>query len=262
MYCPPREGWSVARRQPQILLTLLLALPCNVHPSPPSGVERHVQLRSLPSRPEEGASRQLQVTPGGSVRGDLLVSVPLTLLLPTIGYNTEYKSRWREERRMSGEDDTRMSGEDDTMQSNKLAKQESRFRPDNKEYSTNPSTGPLLSRIDLFFFFLQVSDDVCRQRAICEIVQNQLKFSPLSDFLISLFRKSRSSFLNDENPSSIRWDRYFYAGSLGLNSDGAERRCQIQYNLCPVGLESMINIPALKIWQLASERISIRITDQ
>jgi len=254
MYCPRREGWSVARRQPQILLTLLLALPCNVHPSPPSGAERHAQPRSLPSRPDSGASRQLQVTPGGSVRGDLLVSVPLTLLLPTIGYNTEYKSRWREGRRMSGEDDT--------MQSNKLAKQESRFRPDNKEYSTNPSTGPLLSRIDLFFFFLQVSDDVCRQRAICEIVQNQLKFSPLSDFLISLFRKSRSSFPNGEKPSSIRWDKYFYAGSLGLNSDGAERRCQIHYKLCPVGLESMINIPALKIWQLASERISIRITDQ
>jgi len=254
MYCPRREGWSVARRQPQILLTLLLALPCNVHPSPPSGAERHAQPRSLPSRPDSGASRQLQVTPGGSVRGDLLVSVPLTLLLPTIGYNTEYKSRWREGRRMSGEDDT--------MQSNKLAKQESRFRPDNKEYSTNPSSGPLLSRIDLFFFFLQVSDDVCRQRAICEIVQNQLKFSPLSDFLISLFRKSRSSFLNDENPSSIRWDKYFYAGSLGLNSDGAEQRCQIQYELCPAGVDLMINIPALKIWQLASERMSIRITDQ
>jgi len=252
MYCPPREGWSGAGCQPQILLTLLLALPCNVHPSPPSGVERHAQPRFLPSRPDSGASRQLQVTPGGSVRGDLLVSVPLTLLLPTIGYNTEYKSRWREQRRMSSKDD-KMSREEDKMR---------RFHPDNKEYSTNPTTGPLLSRIDLFFFFLQVHDDVCRQRAICEIVQNQLKFSPLSDFLISLFKKSRGSFLNDENPSSIRWDKYFYAGSLGLNSDGTERRCQMQYKSCPVGLDSMINIPALKIWQLASERISIRITDQ
>jgi len=71
MYCPPREGWPGARCQPQILLTLLLALPCNVHPSPPSGVERHAQPRFLPSRPDSGASRQLQVTPGGTVRGGM-----------------------------------------------------------------------------------------------------------------------------------------------------------------------------------------------
>jgi len=161
-----------------------------------------------------------------------------------------------------GREEDKMAREVDKMQSNKLAKQESRFHPDNKEYSTNPTTGPLLSRIDLFFFFLQVHDDVCRQRAICEIVQNQLKFSPLSDFLISLFKKSRSSFLNDDNPNAIRWDKYFYAGSLGLNSDGADRRCQMQYKSCPVSVDSMINIPALKIWQLASEKISIRITDQ
>jgi len=237
----------VARRQPQLLLTLLLALPCNVHPSPPSGVERHAQPRSIPSRPEAGASRQFQVTPGGSVRGDLLVSVPLTLLLPTIGYNTEYKSRWREDRK---------------IQSNQFAKQESTFQPDNEEYSIDSLTGPLLSRIDLFFFFLQVQDDVCRQRAICEIVQNQLKFSPLSDFLISLFRKSRTSFLNDDHPSSIRWDKYFYAGSMGLNSDGGEQRCQIRYNSCPMSSDTMINIPVLKMWQVASEKFSIRITDE
>jgi len=265
MYCPPRAGWAVARRQPQILLTLLLALPCNVHPSPPAGVEQHAHPRPLPSRPESGTSRQLQVTPGGSVRGDLLVSVPLTLLLPTIGYNTEYKSRWREGRRREEErrekkNISRQEGE--PMHSKKLAKQELLFDSEKKEYTINPFTGPLLSRIDIFFFFLQVNDDVCRQRAICEIVQNQLKFSPLSDFLISLFRKSRKGVLNDETPSSIRWDQYFYSAYLGLNSDGSERKCQTQYDMCPLSADMMINVPALKIWQFLSEKISIRITDQ
>ena len=74
------------------------------------------------------------------------------------------------------------------MHNNILEKQEAAFDSENEEYFFNPLTGPLLSRIDLLFFFLQVNDDVCRQRALCEIVQNQLKFSPLSDFLVSLFR--------------------------------------------------------------------------
>lgn len=260
MYCPPREGWTVALRQPQILLTLLLALPCNVQPSPPSGAERHAQPPLLPSRPESGDSRQLQVTSGGRVRGDLLVSVPLTLLLPTIGYNTEYKTRWREEKRRK---ERKFSEEEeDQMHNNILEKQEAAFDSENEEYFFNPLTGPLLSRIDLLFFFLQVNDDVCRQRALCEIVQNQMKFSPLSDFLVSLFRKSKSSFLNDEQPNVLRWDKYFYAASLGLGSDGAEQRCKTQYELCPLSADKMINIPALKIWQMAAEKISIRIMDQ
>lgn len=260
MHSPPRAGWTVARRQPKVLLTLLLALPCNVQPSAPSGAEQFAQPPPLPSRPESGFSRQLQVTTGGQIRGDLLVEVPLTLLLPTIGYNTEYKSRWRESRRRK---ERKFSEEEENeIHSNRLEEQERTFDSENQEYFFNPITGPLLSRIDTLFFFLQVHDDTCRQRAICEIVQNQLKFSPLSDFLLSLFRKSRSNFLNDEKENLIRWDKYFYAASLGLNSDGPEQRCQTRYSSCSLSADQMINIPALKIWQIAAEKISIRIVDQ
>merc|ERR1712190_616866 len=35
----------------------------------------------------------LTLTPGQDLRGDLLIGVPLTHLLPAIGHNTEYKSR-------------------------------------------------------------------------------------------------------------------------------------------------------------------------
>jgi len=260
MHNPPRAGWTVARRQPKVLLTLLLALPCNVHPSAPSGAEQFAQPPPLPSRPESGSSRQLQVTTGGQIRGDLLVEVPLTLLLPTIGYNTEYKSRWRETRRRK---ERKFSEEEeDEIHSNILEEKKLTFNSESQEYFFNSITGPLLSRIDTLFFFLQVHEDTCRQRAICEIVQNQSKFSPLSDFLLSLFRKSRSNFLDDEHENLIRWDKYFYAASLGLNSDGPEKRCQARYSSCSLSADQMINIPALKIWQMAAEKISIRIVDQ
>jgi hypothetical protein len=89
-----------------------------------------------------------------------------------------------------------------------------------------------------------------------------LKFAPLSDFLLSLFRKSRNYFLNDEKENLIRWDKYFYAASLGLNSDGGDERCQKRFSSCSLRADQMINIPALKIWQMVAHKISIRIVDQ
>ena len=97
---------------------------------------------------------------------DLLIGVPLTLLLPTIGHNTEYKSRWREARQV----DLTMEEEDNNS---------------NKE---EEATQPLLSRLDTFFQQLGVPEQGCRSRAICEIVQSKDQYAPLSDYLSSLLR--------------------------------------------------------------------------
>ena len=96
------------------------------------------------------------------------MGLPLTLLLPSIGFNTEYKSRYgaapAEER-----DDTAYNSVD-------------------LEYTSNLVTGPLLSRLDAFFHYLGVHSKVCRQRIVCELLQRDKQFSPLSDYLSSLFR--------------------------------------------------------------------------
>ena len=94
---------------------------------------------------------------------DLLVGLPISLLLPSIGFNTKYKSHWREQGRSL---DTVLPSED----------------------TENPVIGPLLSRADAFFHFLGVIDEPCKLRAICEIVQRSSEFSPLSDYLSVLFR--------------------------------------------------------------------------
>jgi len=203
---------------PHLLLTTLLALPCNVQPCQPS---------SPPSSPS--TSRQLEVTAGGSIRGDLLLSLPLSFLLPTIGFNTDFK-------------------------------REAGPRPERREDSGSRSP-PGLQRIDFLFQILHVADEGCKQRAICEIVQSKSLFSPLSDFLISVFRKSTSNFLEADVDSSVEWERYFYSSFIGQNSKD-ENICKKTFSRCPLAAEQLVNIPVLKLWQLLAHKVSIRIDDE
>ena len=98
---------------------------------------------------------------------DLLIGLPLTLLLPTIGHNTEYKSRWRESRRIQV---------DNTMED------------EEEEEEVLDKEKPLLSRLNIFFWYLGVREQGCKSRAICEIVQSNQQFAPLGDYLSSLLR--------------------------------------------------------------------------
>jgi len=202
-----------------LLLTIFLALPCNVHPWQPS---------ALPSTPS--TARQLEVTPGGSIRGDLLLSLPLSFLLPTIGFNTDFK-------------------------------REAGPRPGRRREEPGAKSPPGLERIDFLFRVLQVEDEGCKQRAICEIVQSKLLFSPLSDFLISVFRKSTSNFLEADVNSSVEWERYFYSSFIGQNSKD-ENICKKTFSRCPLRADQLVNIPVLKLWQLLAHKISIRIDDE
>jgi len=86
-------------------------------------------------------------------------------------------------------------------------------------------------------------------------------YSPLSDLLISIFRKSRSNFLEVDVKSSVEWDRYFYSSFIGQHSKD-ENICQETFSTCPLGAEQLVNVPVLKLWQLAADNISIRLDDE
>ena len=112
----------------------------------------HPQLLIWPRR-----SKQHPLTSQWNIL-DLLLALPLSVLLPTIGFNTAYKRR------------------------------EGRVRRVGSEAGTEEAAPPLLQRINFLFSSLDVDDEHCKQRAICEIVQKKLMYSPLSDLLISIFR--------------------------------------------------------------------------
>ena len=89
---------------------------------------------------------------------DFMIGVPVSLLLPTIGFNTRYK-RSRNFREKGPEITKRIGKED-----------------------------PLTSRLTFLFDVLQVHDANCQQKIICETLKDQQKFSPLSDLLLAIFR--------------------------------------------------------------------------
>jgi len=209
----------------QMLLTLLFAFPCHdpvVTMASPSQSSSSHQQSSLP--------RLLQVTAGGNIRGDLLIGVPVSFLLPTIGFNTAYK---------------------------KIRKR--RTRMDN-EIEHDNGKDPLMSRLDFLFEVLDIDNVDCQQRVICEAVNNQEKFSPLSDLLISIFRKSRSKMMESNPDSSLRWDHYFYSSYIGQNSK-EENICFKKFPNCAFNTSQLVNIPVIHLWQLASKYLSIRIED-
>jgi len=236
MVCPPCP--TPPRTRPNslsTLTTLLLALPCHVQSSISSGAGQQssaVQPRSLSSPHHHNQPRQLQVTSAGTIRGDLLISVPVSLLLPTLAWRTAYQ-----------------------------ASRAARSLQDYSKPGLNTYTGPLLNRLDNLFFILQVEDERCRERAICEIVQNREDFSPLNDFLINIFRKSRTNkFLLDEVGTELRWEKYQAAARLGETS-GLQENCFQRFPSCPFSARQMLNLPALRLWQLAAQIINIRIED-
>jgi len=197
----------------KLLLTILLARPSHVQPWQPS-----------PS--------SLHLTEGASIRGDLLLALPISVLLPTIGFNTDFKRR----KGRSGREESEAGRQEQPAH-------------------------PLLERIDLLFSSLDLEDEDCKQRAICEIVQNKMIYSPLSELLISIFRKSRSSFLEADVSSSVQWERYFYSSYIGQHSKD-KNICEATFSLCPLSAQQLVNVPVLKLWQLAANKISIRLDDE
>jgi len=179
----------------------------------------------------------LTLTPGADLRGDLLIGLPLTLLLPTIGHNTEYKSRWRESRRIQV---------DNTMED------------EEEEEEVLDKEKPLLSRLNIFFWYLGVREQGCKSRAICEIVQSNQQFAPLGDYLSSLLRRPKSVFWREEEEESLS---LAWVQSVAAAKMGEAGNCSTLLENCHHPVSSMLNIPSLRLWQLLAEHIALRIED-
>ena len=56
------------------------------------------------------------------------------------------------------------------------------------DYKSDKFFGPILSRLDAYFYYLKVDNEKCRQRLICEVAKEKSKYSPISDLVLKAFR--------------------------------------------------------------------------
>jgi len=209
----------------QFLLTTLLAFPCLLCSHGPGIRQSSSDHDSSPQ------SRMLHITQGANIRGDLMIGVPVSFLVPTIGFNTAYKRI------------NKRSG-----------------APSMKSEDRAKKSDPLMSRLDFLFDVLDLREFDCQQRMVCEMVRDRDTFSPLSDLLLSIFSKTENRMLDNRVESSIQHELLSYAAYLGQHS-GEEETCRNRFSSCSYHTSQLINTPVLFLWQLASQYLALRIDD-
>lgn len=230
------------------------------------------QAKDLPDQEPEDP-RFIGITDGGLYRGDLVVYLPITVLLPTFAFRSRYsqagkkKSDWLSflldvgktmGMGRSYQDDNEL--EDIRGPVDRLILQDQvKYDPTLPEYQKDIKFGPLLSRMDAYFTYLRVHDDGCRQRAICQLAQDPGTFAPLSHLVISVLRKSEGySRPETYEPSVFRFLRYYWAAERGADNGD----CARLYDQCPADLRDILNMRVLGFWQKLATLVSFKLADE
>lgn len=215
--------------------------------------------------------RFIGITDGGLYRGDLVVYLPITVLLPTFAFRSRYSqagkrnSDWLSFLFDVGK--TMGRSYQDTDDNNDIRGPVDRFilqdqvtyDPALPEYQKDIMFGPLLSRMDAYFTYLRVHDDGCRQRAICQLAQDPETFAPLSHLVLSVLRKSEGySRPETYEPSVFRFLRYYWAAERG--AEGGD--CASLYDQCPADLKDILNMRVLGFWQKLASLVSFKLADE
>lgn len=221
--------------------------------------------------------RFIGITDGGVYRGDLVVYLPITVLLPTFAFRSRYSlagrrtSDWMSflmdvgnsmgrsyhyaDNNIDDENDIR--GPVDRM----ILQDQVKYDPSLLEYQKDINFGPLLSRMDAYFTYLRVQDDGCRQRAICQLARDPETFAPLSQLVLSVLRKSESaSRPATYEPSVFRFLRYYWAAERGAEVNGTD--CDRLYDQCPADLKDILNMRVLGFWQKLASLVNIKLADE
>lgn len=222
--------------------------------------------------------RLIGITDGGLYRGDLVVYLPVTLLLPTFAFRSRYSlagskdSSWssylfgrsyvggreEEEEEKKKEEEEEEDWQDVRGPVDRVLSGEVRYDPQLPEYEDG-AYGPLLSRLDAYFHYLRVHDDSCRMKAICHLAKDPAKYSPLSHLVLSALKKSESfSRPSSYSQEVFRFFRYYWAAERGV----AGEDCRHAYYQCPADLEDIVNMSVLSFWQKLASLVSIKLSDE
>ncbi|XP_063875139.1 uncharacterized protein LOC135108284 [Scylla paramamosain] len=240
-----------------------------VQPLPATSAGEAERRRGGHYGPSNGDPRLIGITDGGLYRGDLMVYLPVTFLLPTFAYRSRYSMAGKKESDWlsflwgkshsrsyggSGGAPADIRGPVDQLLSNQV-----RYEPSLPEYQNNGDYGPLLSRLDAYFHYLKVYDDDCRMRTICQLARDPATYTPLSYLVLSALKKSESlSRPAFHSRAVFRFFRYYWAADRGA----AGEDCRVIYHRCPANLEDVVNMSVLSFWQRLASLVSIKLSDE
>lgn len=244
-------------------------------------------------------ARLIGVTDGGLYRGDLVVYLPITFLLPTFAFRSRYSLAGKKNSDWWGllsflgrskEARARERGHgkpfDIRGPVDQVLTERVRYDPALQDYIVH-EYGPLLSRVDAYFHYLRVHDDDCRLRAICQLAAHPAAFTPLSHLVLAPLKKSESvKRPRTYHPAVFRFFRYYWAaerGAAAARKEGDESAgrtekwtgkrgkgvkgpagsaCRLAYPKCPADLEDIVNMRVLRFWQQVANYVSIKLSDE
>lgn len=205
---------------------------------------------SAPQLPPPSRSpRHIQLTEGATARGELVLWMPLTVVLPSLAFRSQHTSPASQRRLHSGQYDGAAQVTSEPRTAYDWAA---------PEYRAAGTVGPLLSRVDAVFHYLHVPEAACRQRTICQLAQRADDMEPVSGLVLRALRKGDISATAAAEQSAVsRFSQYQTAAERGLF--GAD--CGSIYSRCASDLSQLINMPVLRLWQWLAARLALHITD-
>jgi hypothetical protein len=200
---------QVRRQQPssRLILLLLLQLIVAIH-----------EIVALDYNNARINTREINqgrffISTGSPLKGELLISLPLQIFLPTVAIGAR-KSR----RRMIVENSTRTT----TMQQ------------------------------ILTTFGIPEDDVQCQKHFVCQLMKHPQMFAPLSTFIYLILREKRRLPWIRKQELKIMED--------GLIDMANDQNCSQMFAGCDKSIESLVDLKALKYWQLLAEHTPLTIT--
>jgi len=216
-----------------------------------AGIPLRLQrLSRLLRRAEDSSGRLLSFNRQKFFRGLLVVWVPISFVLPTLGASARGSSGGHGHGNGNGNELMKASGR-------KL------YDPLAEKFDFDVHYGPLLSRLEGYFDLLQIGDPHCRRKLICTAAALPERYQPLTQLFRRLFERSQA-FRRPEfyHPALKNFFTYYWANKKGRGYAATPDECQRQYSGCPLPVDGFIRTEMLTFWQKMSQRFAIQLQDE
>ncbi|XP_057377799.1 uncharacterized protein LOC130699563 [Daphnia carinata] len=119
-----------------------------------------------------------------------------------------------------------------------------------------------LQKIDMYMDYMEIRDDMCRQRFICEVASLPDTYSPL----YGIFKKQLTTDLEVKKSYFSRFFRYYNALMEGKKSAAQQSAnpaaiCHQLFGECPNDINETINMDVLHIMQFMTQKFRIEFAD-